>query len=219
MTTTQPPQLSPQMMELMMKAVMNMNNAKNTVQDIKGAANTVGGLVTDGVKSSIADLNKNIMPTMAGGIKDKGQEILRLLNDKDKLQEIGSNLKSSAKDFGKNMTAGLKESPAAIGAIANAAATGLNALNIGERDYREINRPGYTFNGMATGASLGAMPALAAATGGLSIAAGALIGGAFDAGKFIKGNKQFKKDMYVTRMKKQQDVLDINKFDYTGLAR
>lgn len=156
---------------------------------------------------------------LPGTLMAKGNELNRFLTDKKKLEEIGNNIKSKAKTSIKNIGDIKLSDQELTGAIAGVASTGLNALRIGERNYEDVKRPGYTFDGMAAGATLGANPLLVGATGGLSIAAGAAIGGIVDATKFIKGNQQFKKDKYVTRMKKQQDVLDINKFDYTGLAQ
>lgn len=130
--------------------------------------------------------------------KDRMQDEMSLTNIKTKLQ-----------------------TPEAIGTIANVAGTLGNAMQLGAKSYDGISRPGYTFNGMSMGAGAGAKlgsmlaPGVGTLIGG---AVGAIAGSAFDVGKFVKGNKQYKKDMYIGQRMNKMNQYDLAKMDYTGLG-
>lgn len=179
-----------------MNQLVNYTDPGNPYQPygLMQAANQFGKL-----KKGTNDVLKSVKLDTASreAFKDRIKDEMDLTNIKTKLQ-----------------------TPETIGTIANVAGTLGNAMQLGAKSYDGISRPGYTFNGMSTGATIGAQigsafPGVGTVIGG---AVGAIAGSAFDVGKFVKGNKQYKKDMYVGKAMNKMDRYDLSKMDYTGLG-
>lgn len=96
-----------------------------------------------------------------------------------------------------------------------------NSLQLGSKKRGLVEQEGFKFDGMASGASLGATIGSAAVPGVGTLIGGAIgaVGGlAVDTVKFVKNKQQFKNNTYISSMLAKQNQKDLNNVDYTGLS-